>query len=220
MTFQSPKQRRHLLPALALSLVLHILLLWPAPTARQAGDAAVPLTALLRPAAAPKPVVKTPAPTHRSPSTPAVVSQPAATAVDAVPAPIATSSSTPPIAGRSDIPAAAVPTPPADIPAGDSIDGDGLRGYRIALAREARRYKRYPVRALEAEWAGTAELRVSVAAGGQPQEVQLARSSGHDLLDAAALEMLRRALPVTRVPDSLRGRAFSVDLPVVFELPE
>lgn len=103
--------------------------------------------------------------------------------------------------------------------AGDGLDAEGLRGYRMALAREARRFKRYPARALEAEWSGTAEVSVALAADGLPLAVQLVRSSGHDLLDEAALEMLRRALPATPVPDSLRGRAFSVNLPVVFELP-
>jgi hypothetical protein len=32
--------------------------------------------------------------------------------------------------------------------------------------------------------------------------------------------MLRQALPATPLPTHLRGRAFEVDLPVLFELPD
>ena len=109
-------------------------------------------------------------------------------------------------------PAAAAPT------AGDGLDADGVRQYRLALATQARRYKRYPASAREANVGGTVEIRVAVASGGLPQDVQLARSSGNDLLDDAALEMIRKAAPRTTVPELLRSRAFVVSLPVVFDL--
>lgn len=105
------------------------------------------------------------------------------------------------------------------LPASAGLDADGLRSYRLALAREARRHKRYPARAIEAGWEGTAELRVSVSARAAPT-VHLLRSSGHAALDAAALDMLGMAIPVTALPAALKGQEFSVDLPVVFELPQ
>jgi len=100
-----------------------------------------------------------------------------------------------------------------------SVDADGLRGYRLALAREARGHRRYPRQAEAAGWAGTAEVRVTVSAG-LAQDAELLRSSGHAVLDQAAVAMLRDALPTTPVPPILRHRDFVVDLPVVFELPE
>lgn len=103
---------------------------------------------------------------------------------------------------------------------GEGLDAEGLRGYRLALARVARGHKRYPREATAAGWQGVAEVRVTVLEGGVPQEPKLLRSSGHAALDEAALEMLRHALPMTPVPPVLRQRAFTVDLPVVFELPE
>jgi periplasmic protein TonB len=106
------------------------------------------------------------------------------------------------------------------VAAAEGVDADGLRSYRLALAREAKRHKRFPTRAIEAGWVGTTELRVSVSADGMAPTVRLEKSSGHDALDEAALDMLRDALPTTPVPPSLRGRAFVVNLPVVFELPE
>jgi protein TonB len=106
------------------------------------------------------------------------------------------------------------------LPATEGVDADGLRSYRLALAREAKRHKRFPTRAIEAGWNGTAEVRILVSADGIAPDARLAKSSGHDVLDEAALDMLRNALPTTPVPPSLRGRTFVVDLPVVFELPQ
>ncbi|MBV6477245.1 MAG: hypothetical protein MOGDAGHF_02935 [Rhodocyclaceae bacterium] len=55
---------------------------------------------------------------------------------------------------------------------------------------------------------------------GAPRQVVLARSSGHDILDRAALAMMSRAAAAAALPDSLRGQAFAVRLPVVFDLAE
>ena len=97
-------------------------------------------------------------------------------------------------------------------------DAAGLRQYRLALAGEARRFRRYPEIARRDGLAGTAEIRVAVMQGERLAE--LSRSSGHALLDAAALEMLRQAAARTQLPDSLRGQKFAVLLPVVFEVEE
>jgi periplasmic protein TonB len=105
------------------------------------------------------------------------------------------------------------------LPPSDGLDADGLRSYRLALAREARQHKRYPPQAIDAGWEGTAEIQVTLRAGGVAEGVRLTRSSGHAVLDEAALSMLGRALPATPVPPALRERTFAVNLPVVFELP-
>ncbi len=103
-------------------------------------------------------------------------------------------------------------------PAEAGVDANGLRQYRLGLAAAARRFKRYPPQAQENGWSGTAEVRVAIAANGVPQTPQLLRSSGHPLLDAAALDMIGNAALRTAVPASLRGQSFSVPLPVVFDL--
>jgi protein TonB len=98
-------------------------------------------------------------------------------------------------------------------------DAAGLRQYRLALAGEARRFRSYPEAARREGMAGTAEVRVSVGAGVQRQ-TELVRSSGHAMLDTAALGMLRAAAARTALPESLRGQEFAVLLPVVFEVEE
>lgn len=102
-------------------------------------------------------------------------------------------------------------------PAGEGMDVEGMRQYRLVLAREARHHKRYPPEAMARGLGGTVEVRVAVAGGGVPQAVQLARSSGNGQLDEAALDMMRKAAFLALVPEPLRGRPFAVSLPVVFE---
>ncbi|MHB1359233.1 MAG: TonB family protein [Rhodocyclaceae bacterium] len=94
----------------------------------------------------------------------------------------------------------------------------GLRQFRLALAVEARRFRRYPDAAERAGLTGTAEVRVTVDTGVSSRRVDLHRSSGHALLDTAALEMLRQAAVRTGLPETLQGRNFVVVLPVVFEV--
>lgn len=99
------------------------------------------------------------------------------------------------------------------------LDAAGLRDFRLALASEARRVRNYPEAARRAGIVGVAEIRVSVNAVAQ-RHTELARSSGHAILDQAALEMLRTAAERTPLPVSLQGREFAVLLPVVFEIEE
>jgi protein TonB len=95
---------------------------------------------------------------------------------------------------------------------------DGLRGYRLAVAGQARRFKRYPAQALASGWEGSADVRLEVGGDGRAQAATLSRSSGHDLLDRAALAMIDAGAERARVPESLRGRTFAIVLPVVFNL--
>lgn len=104
--------------------------------------------------------------------------------------------------------------------ASDGLDANALRGYRLALAVQARRFKRYPAQAQAQAWAGTAEVRLALAAGGRPETATLTKSSGHEVLDRAALEMMNAAVQRTPVPAMLQTQAFSVTLPVVFNLDE
>lgn len=217
-----------LLRALAISLVFHILLLWPAALVWQEATPTMPLVASLRPSSAP--VAPAGVPAILPKSTPMETKEhgvklkpaesfapvPRKTELDATDPSPSTAAATngSEAAAQVERPVIASALPPRN-----GVDADGLRSYRLALARETRRYKRYPARAIEAGWEGTAELRIEVAGNAAPT-VHLTKSSGHRALDEAALEMLRHALPVTPVPAPLQAREFSVDLPIVFELPQ
>ena len=95
-----------------------------------------------------------------------------------------------------------------------------MRVYRLALASQARRFNRYPAQATASGWEGSADVRVEVGSDGHPRPATLARSSGHDLLDQAALAMIDAGALRARLPDGLRGRSFAVVLPVVFNLDD
>ena len=93
-----------------------------------------------------------------------------------------------------------------------------LAQYRLAVIEAARRYKRYPPVALDNNWQGRAEVRMAIGADGTIAALSVRSSSGHEILDREALDMIRKAKPVTPIPTSLRGTAFTVDIPVVFSL--
>jgi len=107
---------------------------------------------------------------------------------------------------------AAIPT--------EVVDADGLRQYRLALAKEARRYKRYPALARERNWEGVVTVTISIPMPGALPLVALGKSSGHEILDRQALEMIGQAVLAAALPESLRGKAVSVSLPVRYSLDE
>lgn len=100
----------------------------------------------------------------------------------------------------------------------DEYSADGLRQYRLALAREAKRYKRYPSVARERGWEGLVSILVSVPLAGATPVVSVDKSSGYELLDNQALEMIGLAARSAPLPEVLRGGAFSLNLPVRYSL--
>lgn len=95
-----------------------------------------------------------------------------------------------------------------------------LAGYNRALAAAVDRHKRYPRIALMRQWQGTVVLQLNIGVDGRVQEHRLARSSGHDVLDQQALEMLREAMPLPALPAQLAGVSLSVDIPVIFRIAD
>jgi protein TonB len=75
----------------------------------------------------------------------------------------------------------------------------------------------YPDMARENGQAGTAVVRALVGAGGETREVRLQRSSGHALLDGAAMTAVRRWQFEPALRDGQRIEAW-VEVPVRFEL--
>jgi TonB family protein len=75
----------------------------------------------------------------------------------------------------------------------------------------------YPLAARRQGLGGTVELHVWLEATGRVRDVQVARSSSHGVLDAAAVETIRRLGPMP-FPDSLPRRPLLIRLPLVYEL--
>jgi protein TonB len=242
MTFDSADTRgiatRRLRYAIAASLVLHLLALWPDHVRQLTQDAPSLLHATLRTRPQPQPAsdpptapVPLPARTPRAPAASAPVLAAPALMPDTPlleasrPAPVP---QVPPPAETGAKPApATVSSGPAAMSGGLLIEGkasgevaNGLRGFRLAVAVQARRFKRYPAQAMASGWAGTAEVRIEVGSDGRPRPAAITRSSGYDELDRAALVTIDAGALRARLPESLRGKAFAVVLPVVFNLDE
>lgn len=206
----APSPRRRLAVAIALSALVHLLLLWPPPAANVRPQ----LSATLR--APPAATLVEAAPQ----AVPAVIAVPSSSSAlpraAPRPAPIVAATKVPMIERPSVAPAAAAIADPVFDAA---IDADGLRSYRIALALAARRFREYPAQAVERGESGTVALRVALPGEAGAGRVELLRSSGSAALDGEAQAMMTKALYATLLPESLRGRAFSFEMPVEFSLP-
>jgi len=95
-----------------------------------------------------------------------------------------------------------------------------LELYRYRLLAAGTRLRLYPEAAVREYLEGTATLDLTVAPDGSLKGLQLVRSSGHRLLDDAALATLERAVPLTEIPSALHNKAFMVRVVIVFKLPD
>ena len=71
---------------------------------------------------------------------------------------------------------------------------------------------------MEKGWQGKVEIRLLVGANGMIQTATVKTSSGYQLLDDTALDMIRKGKTLAPIPPMLRGKEFVVDVPVVFDL--
>jgi protein TonB len=110
--------------------------------------------------------------------------------------------------------------PPVSAADTEEIDSASLGQYRSALIAAARRYRKYPRVAVENGWEGRAEVRLTIDSNGSIASIGIRTRSGYEVLDQRALEMIRKAKPMAPVPQALRGKGFTLDLPVMFSLKE
>jgi protein TonB len=100
----------------------------------------------------------------------------------------------------------------------ESADAGLLEKYRLALIDAAKRYKRYPIRAVEKGWKGRVEIRLVVGPNATIKSTLIKRSSTYQILDDQALDMVKKSTRAEPIPSALRGREFTLDIPVIFEL--
>jgi protein TonB len=92
-----------------------------------------------------------------------------------------------------------------------SLIGDWAGKIRARVERR----KAYPRAAVAGGLSGTVTLRLRVDADGRMIAVAVAKSSGHALLDAAALEAVRRAGAMPKAPKGITGEQ-AFNLPLTF----
>jgi protein TonB len=108
----------------------------------------------------------------------------------------------------------------ATAPAAPAPDTGPVNKYRDDLIAMARRYKRYPRVAIDNNWEGRVVVQMVVGANGMIASLRVTSSSGHDVLDKQALDMIRKTKPLVPIPPAMRGREFPVEIPVNYNLKD
>lgn len=233
------RQHRQLALAVLASLALHALILFLLSSYKeftQARAAPPPLTARLAKPVVPSP--ETPKIEPRPPASPpaprpASVVKPVAPQPAPAPVPAAAVLSVEPAKHAAE-PAFAAPAAPlegiartdarADAPpalaAASGPDPGSVARFRLELMEIARRYKRYPRIAQDNNWEGRVELRVAFADNGALASLTVKQGTGRAVLDEEAQAMIRSAQPHASIPPALRGKSFTLEIPVDFFLKD
>ena len=103
-------------------------------------------------------------------------------------------------------------------PAIAAAENGTVAQYRLAIISLARGFNRYPRIAIENNWQGRSEVRVTVGSDGAIAALAVRSGSGYEILDRQALDMIGRAASQVPLPVALRGRQFAIDIPVIFRL--
>lgn len=95
---------------------------------------------------------------------------------------------------------------------GDSQGNGGLSDGVFELIRNSiEKAKTYPVLARKMGLDGTVYIGFRISPQGEPQDIRIIKSSGVRILDAATMDIVKRAAPFPRVDAS-------IEVPVVFKL--
>ncbi len=118
----------------------------------------------------------------------------------------------PQLAAKLDTPAPSISEPRP------SFDVAALKAYGEMLAQALGKRKDYPRLARIRNWQGTTELKLQIGSDGKLHDVVVGHSSGFPVLDAAAIKIVHESVPLPDMPEALRGREWTVTVPVVFKL--
>ncbi|ROH84095.1 energy transducer TonB [Pseudomethylobacillus aquaticus] len=173
----------------------------------------------------PKPVpVKTPSP-PKPQVKPTEIAEPPPTntppaeapSTPPVPAIIATE----PVPDAPPPPVVVPPAPPPPKPTGPSqVDLDAARArYGSLLGSELARHKDYPHIARVRKWVGVVTVFLELDDQGRVLSSKIIESSGHNVLDKQALEMVAKS-SFPPLPEVLKGSSFGVSIPISFDLKD
>jgi len=110
---------------------------------------------------------------------------------------------------------------PRDAPAGEGAAVDSAASHRavVSAVRDGiDAAKRYPRLARQAGFEGSTLLAFKLLSSGDVQDLRVVESSGHSILDEAALNAVTRAAPFSEAGSRIAGAFIELILPVVFQL--
>ena len=113
---------------------------------------------------------------------------------------------------------AAVPPPPVVQPQPKMVDEGRERAitdqYRQIISARIKQHEEYPQVAKRRHWEGTTVVQLQFTPEGKVADISVVEKSGHDILDEAAVKMIRNAAPLPIPPEGLR----TVLVPIKFRL--
>lgn len=117
-------------------------------------------------------------------------------------------------------PTTSSPTQESEKPRGAaSVDIDADLGkYGSMLAREYAKHKQYPRIAQMRGWQGKPKLEIHIDSNGNIISINIKNPSEYEVLDKSALETARKVSPLPPIPESLRGKEFTIIVPFDFKL--
>jgi protein TonB len=130
---------------------------------------------------------------------------------------------------RQAAPAAPAVTPLAVSPTGTGSGASATPGndprarqqeqnYFAMVSAHLNRRKVYPAEARQARQQGVVTVRFTVDRSGNVSGASIKRSSGHEVLDRATLELLGRVAPLPRMPASMQKDSVTLSLPIDYSL--
>ena len=93
-----------------------------------------------------------------------------------------------------------------------------LTDFSNILARHIAKFKQYPKIAQMRGWQGEIVLEVQLNGEGSLISSKIKKGSGFEVLDNEGLEMIKRASPFPIPPEILKGKSFSILVPIRFKL--
>ena len=90
--------------------------------------------------------------------------------------------------------------------------------YKQKIAARLHKNKRYPLRVRTNNWSGTSKVAFTISAGGQVLNKKLIRSSGYQILDREALNLIDRCEPFPPIPPELELDQMLIVVPITFDL--
>jgi protein TonB len=90
--------------------------------------------------------------------------------------------------------------------------------YQQIISARIKQYEEYPPIAKRRRWEGTTVVQLRLAPDGKVTNIVVVEKSGYEILDEAAVNMIRKASPLPLPPEGLRGRDHTVLVPIKFRL--
>lgn len=93
-----------------------------------------------------------------------------------------------------------------------------LDAYAQSLSALLARQRNYPAAAAMRGWEGEVRLTLRIARRGVLLEVVVQHSSGYEVLDRNAVQLVQQAAPLPQPPEGLEASEFQVSVPIQYRL--